>query len=224
MRNVLYLALAGAVVAALAIAPRAEPAFPGANGEIVFSIVLPTSYEGAWLGDAQHFDFVLCTIRPDGEARQRITGIDGNSLEGPAWSADGSRLAFMGGAFPQSPFVERVDGTGSLILLPEGSSPAWSPAATEFSTAPTQTRCGEPRRRTAADPRGAWRSARLVAGRHAHRLHRQRPARNHRSGRVGNVVLTSGPATHASPTGRRTVDESCSSHGAAANRWRRSIA
>jgi Tol biopolymer transport system component len=128
MRNALHVAMAGAVLAALAMAPRAEPAFPGANGEIAFSIVLPTSYEGARLGDAQHIDFILCTIRPGGGARQRIAAVDGNTLDSPAWSADGSRLAIMGGAFPKSPFVATVDGSGPPIYFPSGRSPAWAPA------------------------------------------------------------------------------------------------
>ena len=182
----MHLALAGAVVAALAIAPRAEPAFPGANGEIAFSIVLPTSYEGAWLSDAQHFDFVLCTMSPAGGARQRITALAGNTLAGPAWSADGSRLVLMGGPSPRLRSWRMSMAAGRRSTSPSGRSPAWAPAGDRIAYGSREGLAvvnlvgGQPQ-----DPRGSRGSARLVAGRHAHRLHRRRPARSHRSGRVG---------------------------------------
>ena len=195
----MHLALAGAVVAALAIAPRAEPAFPGANGEIAFSIVLPTSYEGAWLGDAQHFEFVLCTIQPAGGARQRITALDGNTLDAPAWSADGSRLVLTG-AFPPSPFVERVDGSGSPIYLPSGRSPAWAPAGDRIAygsrdgLAVVNLVGGQPQTLASRGDQPAW----SPDGTRIAYIVDDQLAIIGADG-SGNVVLTSGPAIHASP-------------------------
>jgi Tol biopolymer transport system component len=201
MRNVLYLALVGAVVAALAVAPRAEPAFPGANGEIAFSIVLPTSYAAAWLGDAQGIESVLCTIRPGGEARQKITAIDGNSVDGPAWSADGSWLALMGGAFPESPFVETVDGSGSPIYFPSGSSPAWAPGGDRIAYTSDEGRLavvnlvgGQPQILAERGRQPAW----SPDGTRVAYIVNDQLAVVGADG-TGNVVLTSGPQTHSSP-------------------------
>jgi WD40 repeat protein len=80
------------VSAAVALAPPAQAAFPGRNGEIAFTS--PALNPGA-----------IETIEPDGTARAVLTA--GTS---PAWSADGTRVAFS------FDYYNSLDDTGSQIV------------------------------------------------------------------------------------------------------------
>jgi TolB protein len=104
----------------------ARAAFPGTNGRLVY------------------WDFVgqppqIFTIDPDGTGRRRLTNTT-NALNGdPAWSADGSGIAFTRyfvGSGNNSLRLMDADGSNASIVLnlddlPSGfvfiSEPAWSP-------------------------------------------------------------------------------------------------
>jgi dipeptidyl aminopeptidase/acylaminoacyl peptidase len=118
-----------AAVVAFVAAPQAEPAFRGLNGEIAYSIVLPNSIQGVE-GEARDIDIDICTVRPDGGVRRRITGPGSDSVwsNGSAWSASGTELAHMStGSFLPAVRVAKADGSSSRILLPEGRLPSWAP-------------------------------------------------------------------------------------------------
>jgi Tol biopolymer transport system component len=98
-------------------APGAHAAFPGANGKIAFST-----------GDIQ-------TMNPDGTGVASLTG-DSFMDEHPAWSPDGTKLAFQRSGFGESDiYVINADGTGLTRLTNNPArdvDPAWSPDGTKI--------------------------------------------------------------------------------------------
>lgn len=109
----------GAVVAAMLGAPTAgQAAFPGFNGKIAFQTFRDGNYE-------------IYLMNPDGTGLQRLTNetpFDGQ----PAWSADGTKLAFASVYGIQ---VMNADGTGrySVTTNPFHEEPAWSPDGTKIA-------------------------------------------------------------------------------------------
>jgi hypothetical protein len=114
------------MVLALA-APAAQAAFPGANGKIAFSRD-PTPGNGIC-------DDVIATINPDGTGATALTA-DTSSDFGPAWSADGQKLAFVRKTTSCSVgneteiWVMNADGSGQVKLtdnVADDGQPSWSP-------------------------------------------------------------------------------------------------
>src|SRR4051812_30190522 len=109
----------------VALAAPADAAFPGANGQIVFS------GRGATSGSAQ-----LYTIYPSGAGQAALT-----SGKGPAWSPDGTKIAFSGGG--GSIHTINADGTGDTTLTNDGtgtdSESAWSPDGSRIAFAHVPT-------------------------------------------------------------------------------------
>ena len=101
------LAIAVVVVWAICTVP-AFAAFPGENGKLVFQ---------DWGFNASN----LFTVEPGGASLTPL-----GSGQGPAWSPDGSRIAFKDASGQIS--VMNADGTGRTTLTTgSGSDPAWSP-------------------------------------------------------------------------------------------------
>jgi RTX calcium-binding nonapeptide repeat (4 copies)/WD40-like Beta Propeller Repeat len=128
LRRSTLLAAAAALTALAAALPAssARSAFPGRNGELVFTIVLPVGSQGMF-GYVKQIQPHLCVVDPSGGTRRWITyGFD------PAWSADGGRLAY---AFDRDRFGARIstvraDGGAWSPLSgtdPNNRSPSWSP-------------------------------------------------------------------------------------------------
>jgi Tol biopolymer transport system component len=80
------LALASCVLALLATHKPADAAFPGTNGKIAF-VRSPT-------GISDEPENEIYTITPDGTIEKRLTN-NSSSDHSPAFSADGSRIAFI---------------------------------------------------------------------------------------------------------------------------------
>jgi Tol biopolymer transport system component len=82
--------------------------------------------------DLSHFDQIF-TIDPVNGERRQLTDVDGGNPQAPAWSPDGSRIAFhvvYGGALDAELFVMNADGTNVVQLTdnaPDDSDAAWSP-------------------------------------------------------------------------------------------------
>lgn len=114
-----------AIAAMLALASSAgsgQAAFPGGNGRLVFT---------QWTASTDRYvtpRAYLCSAAPDGSAQTRLTDTparDGHS----AFSADGSRLAFVRGASTTigTLVIAAADGSGARELgsATQLSSPAW---------------------------------------------------------------------------------------------------
>jgi Tol biopolymer transport system component len=108
---------------ALAIAAALSPsaavaAFPGANGRIAFAAADPSEF---------HLD--IFTVLPDGSGLQRLTASGAGQ---PAWSADGTRIAFIRGVLDggYQVFAMSADGGDQTQLTHDDSlhySPYFSP-------------------------------------------------------------------------------------------------
>ena len=78
------LVVACAVATLLAVSKEAETTFPGKNGKIAF-----TSTRDGKTGSED-----IYTMNPNGTAVERLTNFEDSDFE-PAWSPDGSKIAFM---------------------------------------------------------------------------------------------------------------------------------
>jgi Tol biopolymer transport system component len=97
-------ALAGFIALAISMSQRGDAAYPGANGRIAYGY--GTSYSGG----------AIWSANADGSAPVKLT--NGNSDDEPAYSADGSRIAFSDGE--GAIYAMNADGSGLAKLL-EGS-------------------------------------------------------------------------------------------------------
>lgn len=127
-RRVAAVAIGGALLATLAPVPTGQAAFPGANGRIVFQRELVA-------GDHTQVD--LFTVKGDGSGRVRLTATPNLNEFGPAWSADGSMIAFWRTPAPFGPgslWVMKADGSGRRQLTSgvDARDPAWNPGGTRL--------------------------------------------------------------------------------------------
>jgi len=119
LATVAAMALALCLLALVAIQP-AEAAFPGMNGKIAF-----VSNRDVGAGE-------IYTISPTGGTATRIAFT--NFSKDPAWSSDGSRIAFA--STDNEIFVMKADGSGrrQITNTPTAKQePAWSPDGTQIA-------------------------------------------------------------------------------------------
>jgi TolB protein len=120
-------------VLAACLTGSASAAFPGQNGKIAFDTI--TGGGGG-----------VYVIQPDGTGFQQVVPRG----EDPAWSADGSRLAYIRGSSFGGLFVASADGSGEALLrevsgeigvLHEFFDPAWSPDGGTIAYVWVESRC-----------------------------------------------------------------------------------
>jgi TolB protein len=120
-----------ALLAIVLAAPPASATFPGANGKIAFSSVTIGS-----IGPAQ-----IAVIEPDGSGRTNLTHTAHRANSDPAWSADGSKIAFDTSRNGSTPTLRMMnaDGTGQTLVVSLNTTyleilqPSWSPDGTEIA-------------------------------------------------------------------------------------------
>ena len=115
MATRLRVALVAACLAALALPAPAHAAFPGADGKIAFA----SNRDG---------NFEIYTVDPDGTNLQRLTHTAADESM-PAWSPDGSRIAFQRRDPPTGNidvWTMLADGSGQVDVT-RGVEPEWSP-------------------------------------------------------------------------------------------------
>jgi Tol biopolymer transport system component len=136
------LALVVACAAALLIASMqpAKAAFPGANGKIAFH---------AWRGTAEGpdgggtLDADIFSMNPDGSGQRRLTDTSWFNYD-PAWSADGTKIAFTNQIAEDSSggvdtYLMDADGSDEMNLTRtdltfESEEPAWFPSGRKIVT------------------------------------------------------------------------------------------
>lgn len=138
MRSARLLAVAILILGLMILSPAdaVKGSYPGRNGKIAFTAYDPT------YGDSE-----IYVMNPDGTGKQNLTNNHGVADYGPAWSPDGTKIAFVREfECGQSEdcrriFVMNADGTGQRQLTfesPENHnifhySPAWSPDGTKIA-------------------------------------------------------------------------------------------
>lgn len=133
-------------------AEEIEPAWSPDGGRIAYASVRPEWYADPVTGEPQEgAQWEIVIVEPDGSGEVVVSAGDAgtdraNFLEedrAPAWSPDGSQLAFMSQAQvpsccgPWQIWVVNRDGTGAINLTNDDSvfemGPAWSPDGTQIT-------------------------------------------------------------------------------------------
>ena len=112
------LALLGLIAVTLPTSGTA--AYPGTNGRLLF-----TQARSAFERSVPPLAY-LCASTPAGDGPSKIVADDGNSVESPAVSSDGTRLAY---SYAGQLRVAGIDGSSSR-LLGQGEAPAWTSDST----------------------------------------------------------------------------------------------
>jgi Tol biopolymer transport system component len=121
------LALAACVLALMATHKPAGAAFPGENGRIAFY--------GSLLGAGSHDE--IYTMLPDGSDRRQLTSTT-TAARLPAWSADGTKIAFnVVHQGSHEIYTMNSDGSRLTQLTPTdgipSNQPVWSPDGTKIA-------------------------------------------------------------------------------------------
>jgi TolB protein len=110
-------------------APPASATFPGVNGRIVFEHEEPA-------GDHTQVD--VFSIKPDGTGLLQLTDSPDNNEFGPAWNAQGTKIAFWRTKAPFGPgsiWVMDADGSNKRRLTKnvDARDPVWNPAGNRIA-------------------------------------------------------------------------------------------
>jgi Tol biopolymer transport system component len=121
MKRFVLIACVASCAVGLAAVPPAGATFPGANGKIAF----------AWNGRRT---LGIGSIDPDGANRAGFDTV-GRNPRMPAWSADGTKIAYIAGSGLRT---MDADGSANTLVVPDTTShtflerPNWSPDGTQL--------------------------------------------------------------------------------------------
>lgn len=74
--------------------------------------------------------FDIWVMNPDGTGKTQLTPSDARNDVDPAWSPDGTKLAFSS---QWELVVMAADGSGRVTVAPDGGGPSWSPDGTKLA-------------------------------------------------------------------------------------------
>jgi dipeptidyl aminopeptidase/acylaminoacyl peptidase len=125
-RRIRMLAMGAIALLAAVVAAPAQATFPGENGKIALTRIVPPRY-----------DWTIFSISPTGADETMLSDItttEGN--RSPVWSPDGTEIAFEGAANTgtRGNKVDVMDAAGgSRTTITSGYAPAWSPDGTKLA-------------------------------------------------------------------------------------------
>jgi Tol biopolymer transport system component len=117
-------AIGGALAALILGAAPAAAAYPGGSGLIAFT-------RSVDFGAGTH----IWVMHPNGTGQRQLTFAAGSQLT-PAWSPDGTRIAFMAGDQNRDVWVMDADGANPVRITTHASFdgfPTWSPDGTRLA-------------------------------------------------------------------------------------------
>jgi TolB protein len=130
--------LAACLVALVGTAKPGEAAFPGANGKIAFDAWRGTASDGGSVGT---LDADIFSMNPDGSGQRQLTDTVWFNFD-PAWSADGTKIAFTNQIAEDSSggvdtYLMDADGSDEVNLTRsdfayESHDPAWFPSGSKI--------------------------------------------------------------------------------------------
>ncbi|MFN2525652.1 MAG: TolB family protein [Actinomycetota bacterium] len=137
VRAALALGISAALLPISQWTPGAEAAFPARNGRIVFEVDVRATADPSYYGLTGDLD--LFSVSPRGQGLVRLT--QGPAVDySPAWSPDGSRIAFTRAALGQAPgdiYLMDPDGSDQVNLTRSPARrdhhPSWSPDGTQIA-------------------------------------------------------------------------------------------
>ncbi|WP_396624376.1 hypothetical protein [Luteitalea sp.] len=119
--------------ASLALAALVCPAIPAGaqtavNGQIAYVVSGPSTIP---FGSPTQTD--ICVMNADGTNPRNLTNTSEVDEFTPAWSPDGTRIAFIADAFSQTLTVMNADGSNPTPIVSGATFPTWNPAGTEIA-------------------------------------------------------------------------------------------
>ena len=119
----------GAIVAALlALAAIHVEAQTAVNGQIAYLASGPSTVP---FGSPTQTD--IWVMNADGSNPRNLTNTSDVDEFTPAWSADGTRIAYVSDAFTQTLMIMGADGTNPTPIATGATFPTWNPAGTEVA-------------------------------------------------------------------------------------------
>lgn len=118
------LGLAGTARAAVPVDVLAT----AANGRIAFVASGPSTIP---FGPPEQTD--IWVMNPDGTGRSNLTDSTDVDDMSPAWSPDGTRIAYISDSFLSTLMVMNADGSGKTAVIDGASAPSWGPDGTKVA-------------------------------------------------------------------------------------------